>query len=377
MKIGIITMHRVAHFGSVLQAYALQKFLLDNGMDNEIIDYVYPNKLHRKPFKKRLRTFLTKKYHHIINLLTNNRQRDSKSNTVKFIKEELIKSDRTYRSAEELANNPPLYDIYLTGSDQVWNTDYLKGDTTFFCSFAGNESPRISYAASFGRFTFEGEEAHRWLSHIKPYKALSVREKTAKDIIKKYSGLEAEQVVDPTLLLNKENWQEFAGGKPLIEGNYILVYLLVYAWNPFPYALDVVRHFEKETGWKVVVIEPMFRRSDFPGWIYTDNLNPHQFVNLIANAGLVITTSFHGTSFSINMEVPFYSIINRNKVNDDRIKSLCEAVGLHDSLLMAESPMPGFPKPDFGKSTQNLNALRHKSATFLLNAITDNLQSND
>ena len=102
------------------------------------------------------------------------------------------------------------------------------------------------------------------------------------------------------------------------------------------------------------------------------HLSPHQFVNLIDNAALVVTNSFHGTSFSINLETPFISIINRNKVNDDRIKSLCETVGCEDSLLMAESPMPEFPCHDFSKSTRNLEEIRKKSADFLLSAISAN-----
>ncbi len=371
MKIGIITMHRVAHFGSVLQAYALQKFLFDNGLDNEIIDYVYPNRQHLKPLRKRLRSILAKKYHAIINFLTNS-SKDSKSETIGFIRNELVKSKKKYKSAEKLVADCPRYDIYLTGSDQVWNTDYLNGDTSFFCSFVNNGAPKLSYAASFGRFTFEGDDAKRWLSNLSSYKALSVREKNAKEIIKKHTGLDAELVVDPTLLLSKKSWGEFAGEKPMVEGKYILVYILSYAWNPFPYALDTVSHFEKLTGWKVVVIEPIFRRSDYPQWQYTDNLSPHQFVNLINNAGLVVTNSFHGTSFSINLETPFISIINRNKVNDDRIKSLCETVGCDDSLLMAESPMPEFPCHDFSKSTRNLEEIRKKSADFLLSAISAN-----
>ena len=86
-------MHRVAHFGSVLQAYALQKFLFDNGFDNEIIDYVYPNRQHLKPLRKRLRSILAKKYHAIINFLTNSRK-DSKSATIRFIRNELVKSPK-------------------------------------------------------------------------------------------------------------------------------------------------------------------------------------------------------------------------------------------------------------------------------------------
>lgn len=376
MKIGIITMHRVIHFGSVLQAYALQKFLLNNGLDNEIIDYVYPNKLHNKTNVKKFRYILSKTYHAIITLLSNTKKY-SKSEIKKFIRYELIKSKQKYKTAEKLSANYPKYDIYLTGSDQVWNTEYLKGDTSFFCSFVNTEAPKIAYAASFGRFTFEGDKAKSWLSNLLSYKALSVREKNAQEIIKLYTGLDAELVVDPTLLLSKNDWIDFAGEQPLIKGKYIFVYILVYAWNPFPYALDTVKHFEKLTGWKVVVIEPMFNSKDYPEWQYAYNLSPHQFVNIIKNAGLVITNSFHGTTFSINLEVPFISIINRNKVKDDRIKSLCERVGCEDSLLMEQSPLPDFPHLDFSKNTVNLEKHRENSANYLLSAISANIPASD
>lgn len=369
-------MHRVVHFGSVLQAYALQKFLSNNGLDNEIIDYVYPNKMHLKPNARKFRNILSKTYHAIITILTGTKKY-SKSEIQNFIRYELIKSKKKYKTAEDLSSNYPKYDIYLTGSDQVWNTEYLKGDTSFFFSFVDKGAPKISYAASFGKFTFEGDKAKSWLGNLSSYKALSVREKNAQDIIKQYTGLEAELVVDPTLLLSKKEWVEFAGKEPLIKGKYILVYILVYAWNPFPYALDSIKHFEKLTGWKVVVIEPMFNRSDYPQWQYADNLSPHQFVNIIKNAGLVVTNSFHGTTFSINLEVPFISIINRNKVKDDRIKSLCERVGCEDSLLMEQSPMPDFPHLDFSKNTGNLKKHREKSTDYLLSAISANIPASD
>ena len=366
-------MHRVIHFGSVLQAYALQKFLLNNGLDNEIIDYVYPNKWHKNTTRKSFRAFIIETVYRVIKWFDNKTEKQ-KSPIALFIEKELIKSNKSYSHPRKLKKNCPKYDIYLTGSDQVWNTDYLKGDTSFFCSFVNNESQKLSYAASFGRFTFEGNEAKCWLSNLLTYKALSVREKKAQDIIKQYTGLDAELVADPTLLLSKNDWAEFSDIPQLINGKYILIYVLTYAWDPFPYVLDVIKHFEKKLGWEIVVVEPLSLKLKNPSWRYIDNINPHQFVNLIRNAGLVLTTSFHGTAFSINLEVPFYAIINKSKANDDRIKSLCEMIDVREGLLMENSDLPEFPNIDFRKSTHNLNIIRKHSSNFLLNAILKNAQ---
>jgi hypothetical protein len=164
MKVGILTMHRVIHFGSVLQAYALQQILFKLGIDNEIIDYVYQNHKHKgisllKAFIIRLKIF-------IYNLIKDNKS--TEDNKIKnFIEQKLIKSKRHFSSLYTLKYLCPKYNIYITGSDQVWNTDYLKGDTSFFFSFVKNKNAKkISYASSFGKFTFTGKEAESWLSNL-------------------------------------------------------------------------------------------------------------------------------------------------------------------------------------------------------------------
>lgn len=262
------------------------------------------------------------------------------------------------------------YDVYLTGSDQVWNTDYLKGDTSFFFSFLTSKDKIVSYAASFGRFSFSGDNARKWLDNLRHYTSISVRENQAKNIINEYIGKEADVVLDPTLLLTKEEWTEFSGREPMIKRQYILVYVLTYAWQPFPYALSVVKHFEKLFGWEVVVVEPLSLKTRKPDWTYIENASPQEFVNLINHAGLVITTSFHGTAFSINLETPFYAIAKDNAVNDDRISSLCNNVLMTNHLIKHNAQIPGHLVNDFDNSKITLDRLRSTSQKFLSQSIS-------
>lgn len=357
MKIGILTMHRVIHFGSVLQAFALQQTLLKMGLKNEIIDYVYPNEWHVPTQKQNIKEKIYSYFKKIVP------QKQSKIE--EFISKELIKTSKTYKTPQELALKCPYFDIYITGSDQVWNTDYLKGDKSFFFNFLPDGTKKISYASSFGRFTFDGEAAKEWLNNLSTYEALSVREEKAQKIIKKYTGLDSELVLDPTLLISKEEWESFASKERYVDDDYILVYMLTYAWQPFPYALQLIQHFEKMLGWKVVVIEPLNLREKNPQWQYVENISPHEFINLFKNAGLILTSSFHGTAFSINLERPFYSLVSENKVNDDRISSLCRNLNLNDNLLFVNSKMPLFPEMDFCHTRRLLNLYRNQSLSFL------------
>ena len=142
--------------------------------------------------------------------------------------------------------------------------------------------------------------------------------------------------------------------------------MLTYAWQPFPYALQLIQHFEKMLGWKVVVIEPLNLRKKNPQWQYVENISPHEFINLFKNAGLILTSSFHGTAFSINLERPFYSLVSENKVNDDRISSLCKKLDLNENLLLVDSEMPMLlPKTDYCQTIRLLNLYRKQSLSFL------------
>lgn len=374
MKVGILTMHRVTNFGSVLQAYALQNFLFKYGVDNELIDYVYPNEFHKEHVKLPWRFKLGLLKQRIKRVFF--KPKPVKLPKIQeFIENDLKKSKKTFCLKQDLAANYPSYDIYVTGSDQVWNTKYLKGDNSFMFPFLKDNEKRISYASSFGVFNLPKSEGLNWLEPLSRYSNISVREKKAQKILDDYMGIKSTLLVDPTLLLSKEEWIQFSDNSINIEESYILLYLLDYAWNPFPYAETFVRHYETLLGYKVVVIEPQNMKEKYPHWIFLKDLSPRNFVNVFNNAALIITSSFHGTAFSINLERPFYSIINNISTNDDRIESLCELVGLEDQLVPYNSEFPDFNKRIyFDKSRNSLQQEREKSKKFLMEQINKSLE---
>lgn len=371
MKIGIITQHRVRHFGSVLQAYALQRFLFNHGLDNEIIDYVYPNKKHRHvSWKKKIKLFL-------VSLKRGLKRKDVESSSLnklskieQFIEDGLIKSEEKFESCSALRNNCPKYDVYLTGSDQVWNTQYLRGDTSFFFSWLSKGEKKVSYASSFGKFKLEGRLAKKWLSNLESYRAISVRETNAAKIIKEYTGLSTLVVLDPTLLLDRSDWLTFAELKAPQRKKYVLVYLLTYVWNPIEYAEKLLTQIIANTEYDVIVIEPESITYAHRGWKYVADPSPADFIRLFAEASVIVTNSFHGTAFAVNLQTPFYSILKANRDNDDRIASLLHNVGiLEDVNSKSEEDTTIVYFDNFDKIDIKLQQLRENSTKFLLEAI--------
>lgn len=367
MKVGILTQHRVPNYGSLLQAYALQQVLFNNGIDNEIIDYIYPNIAHRKNISciRRLKiTVLPLLYR----LKIKHRPIETLPPISNYWKEYLITTKCCFKNPTQLRHRCPKYDVYITGSDQVWNTDYLNGDTSFFFPWIKKNNRKISYAASFGKFSFQGQKAIKWLKNIESYSAISVREKGAVEIIKKYVNQNVIEVLDPTLLLARDQWMSFGGIANFARKDYILVYLLKYVWDPMPAAIkliDLLKYSEK----KVVVIDPEQTVPRNLGWEIVENATPKEFVRLIAEAEMVVTNSFHGTAFAINLNTPFYALVKENRVNDDRITSLLNKVELSDRKVSDAGTFVDTDNLNFVRCNELLQGLREKSMNYLLNNI--------
>ena len=233
MRIGIITIHRLTNFGTALQAFALQRYLQKNtNCYVEIIDYVFPNAFHKnkKTIIKRIRgcarIFLDyifeKKYR------TNKRFKDFQNIYFNL-------SENTYPDIQSLNNNSPLYDIYITGSDQVWNTRTLKNDPNFYLCFAPKNKPKVAFSACFANDSLDDKYKDSIRERLSNYKYIGVREKSAVDIINDLhisKDILVRNTCDPTMLLSKDDYKEISSESKInIGGNYILVYMLMYAFN--------------------------------------------------------------------------------------------------------------------------------------------------
>lgn len=377
MRIGIITILKVNNYGAELQAYATQAVLKRLGYDAEIIDYLfYKNKGH-KPSRKskpvfpfslpaKAKEWLYPKYMAWKSVFDKRTRRQREQRFEAFHKENTSMS-LTYHSIDELYAAKMDYDVYLTGSDQVWNPGLYSSLDPYFLDFAPVGCKRIAYASSFGVSAIPEYAKEYYRKHLTGYAAIGVREKDAVDIVKEMTGRKAEWVLDPTLLLTRDEWLTVAKPYP-IQGDYILIYEL----TPCPYVRQLAEHYHSTKGWQMVRICKSTNQEEKDGEIINiTDAGPAEFLTLIANASLVITNSFHGTAFSINFNRDFYTVLPMRKRNNSRQQSLLRLFGLTERLLAEGSPIPDISSSaiDYKATNQRLSEERDKSVNFLKRAI--------
>lgn len=320
-------MHKVVNFGSALQACALLKKVRDLGYEAELIDYKYPNAVHKAGQNKYKEAF-KQVIHFLLSAIVGFPTIRQVNRYKRFWQDNFYLSLRRYVSPQELQDAPPIYDVYMTGSDQVWNANFTKKDESFLLSFAPNTVKRVSYASSFALNTIPKQYEELFKKNLPNYSFISVREESGVFLANKYGKVKAEWVCDPTLLLTKEEWKEIAkGGKAYTKQPYILVFLLAYSFDPFPEVDFIVNKVQKELGLHVIYLDAGKRDYFKPNSHVIKDAGPKEFINLFLNADFIITSSFHGTAFSINFRKPFFSIIEKDNP-DSRIGSLLRRVGM-------------------------------------------------
>lgn len=366
MKIAVITRHAITNYGSFLQSFATQKILERMGHTCYIIDYVRHDEEYRNIEKTMLKqkpewnSFIVKK---IVYLLT--RQPESIIAGRKFEKyrKEYLNLTHRYSSTTDILNDSLVYDCYMTGSDQVWGpigSDMY--DDNYFLSFASNSAYKISFASSFGRINQNDDVVKHFKELLGKYNHILVREDSAANMINRM-GLTAQQVLDPTLLLDKSYWEEMIrleANKQHFKYGYILIYQLHNNSQLGKYAVLL----SKKTGKKLVRISSSLHQVIREGnFIYCPK--PFDFLYLIKNADCLITDSFHGTAFAINLNTPFIEILPQNGTNTRNI-SILNLMGLNDRILVKDNEFDLFEKKiDFDRVNSILNRERNKSECIL------------
>lgn len=372
MKIGIITIHKINNYGSVLQAYALQKACELLGYEAEIIDYNFPNKAHEN----------NKFYVHLNSqpneplwikiLFTLDLVRQHKGIKA-FVRNYQHLSEKQYDSPEELKTNAPKYDVYITGSDQLWNPHHCNGDPAFMLHFAPDSALKISYAASIGINKLPKDLYPLYKVLLSRYTYISVRENSGVNVIKDITGKDASVVLDPTLLLNRNQWNEIALPKRKFKNKYVLCYFLNYTFNAFPYVDELSQYIHKQTGYEIVRVARPPRCLGAPHTHYEVGASPEEFLALIRDAEMVLTTSFHGTAFAVNYGKPVFTIVHDCKTSDSRQVSLMHILGLDDQVLTIKDPMPEKSRfcYDVKLAQAQLEELRKSSMAYLKKAISN------
>lgn len=249
-KIGIITMHKVLNCGSAIQAYALQYFIEKIGYEAEIIDYKFPNKYHKSIRPTDNRNIFIR---FIDNLYTYLNNKYLQYQFSPFYKAFYKLSETSYSSIDSIKYNPPLYDIYVSGSDQVWNPKYVGEDTTFLLDFVHGKK-KVSYSSSIATKNIDSNIECLYSKCLKDYSSISVREELSRNYIEKLSGKRVEFVLDPSLLLTPEDWAPiFNLPHANIKSNYILVYILGYSFDIYSYSNKLINYLEESTGHRILL----------------------------------------------------------------------------------------------------------------------------
>lgn len=361
--VGIITMHRVLNHGSALQAWATQEAISRLGYDAKIIDYFYPNGNHMKRGGglKAVATF-------VLHLLQGFPAHKKRKRYEKF-REVYFRLTAPYPTKSSIHDYPPGFDIYVSGSDQIWNPRYTNADGTFFLDFAPEGKRKISYASSFACGTLEADVEEKVAGWLQSFDAISVRERNAVKIIDRLMPGKAVVTCDPTLLLTPEDYWQIAD-KSIIRPcePYILVYCLKYAYDPYPYATRLVEEAARQTGLQVLCVDFTSLQKIHAPHVrnFHDGLGPSEFLWLFAHAEMVITTSFHGTAFALNFGKSVYSIVMGGDFGDDRMKSLLHLCGIPERAIpMGTKGIRFDTGMDNAKVQGRLEELRRFSMDFL------------
>ncbi|MBQ4406241.1 MAG: polysaccharide pyruvyl transferase family protein [Bacteroidales bacterium] len=325
--ITVITLQNIRNYGSVLQALATQHILESLGLKCDLIDYWRKDSesiISRiKEWTKGKCFFLRLLMGLILfpTFIKQNRIFDS------FNKKHLNLIPEHFTNEEELEKGLKITsDIYCTGSDQTWNSGWNGGVLPeFFLRFVPDNVRKISYAASFGKAVLDDNEVDITRKYLEGYYAISVREKSAVDIIEKQLGLpDATHVLDPTLQVDSNFWLSILNKKQINRKDKSK-YVLVYQLNTNPQFDAYAREFARKKGWKLYRFCTRYDQFFKCG---QSKLVPEvtEFISLIANAGCVITDSFHATAFSCNFNTPMICIYPSSY--SSRLDSLLRLVGL-------------------------------------------------
>ncbi len=349
MKIALLTIWHEKNYGAEMQAYATIKVLKELGHEVEMIDFRLSDRV-KTPFKRKC-----------LNLLYFFSQESQ--NFRKFWCQ-YFPVTRRYRTIKSIRQNPPKGDVYLVGSDQVWNPEITKDRAQiYFLDFGDRNIKRISYASSFGVTDWDRMPSLLGLieTNLRQFDAISCRESSGVNLLQSKFAISATNVLDPTLLFAK--YPELIGEVKEKES------LVFYPLSPFPELESFAKQMSQNIGLeyintnlkKYLLNRIIWRRPSVEEWIRN-----------IASASLVVTPSFHGLAFSLIYHRQFI-IVAHDSNRSSRITNLLDQLGLQDryftSVEGAEASKIWQTPIDYSIVEPKLSSLRASSIDFLKTAL--------
>lgn len=367
MKVAFITRHTPSNYGSVLQAYATQRAIEGLGHEAVCINYIRTDELPENQTKTLLSVSRWNK-NVATRLLYSVTQKPvfdaARKRFDRYRKNMLTLTDECWNTPEELAQNLPKADVYMTGSDQVWNTVGTGViDPAYFLSFVPDGKKKIAYAGCFGTKTVRDEDRDNIAKWLKHYDHITIREKSGVELAQSL-GVHAEQVLDPTFLMSPKDWLGILPKKEKTES-----YVLVYQLHPNKEFQTYAKEFAKRKKMRLIRVHPYFHHIFKPGkFVFCPPVE--EFLWYIKNADYFLTDSFHGTSFAIGLNTQFVDVLPN--VYSERNRSILATAGLDDRILMSYDDFKIADKPiDFTAVNRKINAERTRSAEILRKIIEE------
>lgn len=377
MKIGVLTYWTsYDNYGQLLQCWALQQYLIENGHDPYLICYKAESGSNIKCFLRRVYHFIRFCCNYIYSKNFREKYKNKNNRCFDtFRSKYLIKSKYRYKNIFELRTNPPDADCYITGSDQVWARSFNSvEDGVYFLNFGPSSTKRISYAPSFSMSSFPSEHIETLKQYLSLFDIISVREKSGIEFCEK-AGFISTLVCDPTLLLKKESYQKILRGKKISE-SYIYIYSInikssdEIRWHELKMMAQRMQNdIFVTTAGGYIPSEELFDRED----VVYDYSTIGEWLANIANANLVVTPSFHGVVFSIIFHVPFVYVPLANSFSsgNNRVFDLLEVLNLSDRVLLNDKDYYELYKTDikWEQVDKMLEEFRVGSVEYLNNAL--------
>ncbi len=360
-KVGILTYHFALNYGAALQCYALKKALMNMGCDASILDYQTEQQIannsiwHKRKGIKNviLQTALFPFLH---------RRMQKKRNFEQFQKEN-FNCTVPCRTPDELKKiiEEQKYDVIVAGSDQVWCPSIPDFTDMFFFPFQ-TKAKKIGYAVSIGNST--EKELSGFSEAIRDFSAIAVREQSAIQVVKKFAVLEPVEVVDPTLLLQKDDWDNIASQSKvkIPDKKYMICYFL--KKEAFHISYELAKKIAQEKNLTPIFINQRFSKFSLqPNTVF--NAGPSDFVKLFSCADYVCTDSFHGTIFSIIFKKQFYSFVEKENTKDQRRQNILKNLDLLSRCVYLDNVSLDRTPVDYHKMDERLSELREESLNFL------------
>ncbi len=385
-KIGIITSSYAragtygCNYGAALQGYALVKKLRDLGYSAYDVNYLSDNEYHPQSYGiikrtlKRIRMLfdfrlVKAKLHQLKN-------RKNEQKNIKAFQQFVFDYDLTYQkgkffSFDDLQKLEDDFYAFIVGSDVVWNPCLHNNvnDLGFFLAFTKEGVKRIAYAPSFGITELPGCCKNDLKDLLVGFKAISVREESGAKLIKKEADMEVPVVLDPTLLLSKEEYEQVA----VIPANLPKKYLLVYKFGDLKYVDDHIDYLSKKYNLPIVFVPSNYKTKYAPRY----DFGPREFLGAIQNARLVISDSFHCTIFCLINHIPFLTFYRTmpqpGKDINSRMIDLLKLVNMESRLI---SPTDTIKEDelfclDFNGADEIIQNKKKDSEIYLKNALGD------